>query len=196
VLGALCGVIGSLQALEAIKLVTNIGEPLRGRLLTYHALTQEFNRLTLTRDPKCPLCGTKPSIKHLTHDPDEPAACVTSTASVPLRSDAEIPVEISVIEAKQRRDAAPDRTLIIDVREPYELEICHVAGAEHIPMRQIPAHVDTLARDKHLMILCHSGARSRRVTEFLRAQGLNAVSNITGGIDAWAEAIEPGMRRY
>ena len=108
----------------------------------------------------------------------------------------EIPLELSVHEVKQRREAAPDRTVIIDVREPYELDICRVAGAEHIPMRQIPEHVDALARDKHLMILCHSGVRSMRVTEFLRARGFTAVSNIAGGIDAWAEEIEPGMQRY
>ena len=111
-------------------------------------------------------------------------------------SEAEYPLEISVIDAKRLRDAAPDRTTIIDVREPYELEICHVDGAQHIPMRQIPEQLESLPRDKHLLILCHAGGRSLRVTQFLRAQGLSAVSNIAGGIDAWAEEIEPGMRRY
>lgn len=106
------------------------------------------------------------------------------------------PLEIPVAEVKQLRDATPDRTAIIDVREPYELDICRIDGAQHIPMRQIPAQLDSLARDKHLLILCHVGGRSRRVTEFLRAQGFHAVSNITGGINAWAEEIEPGMQRY
>ena len=82
------------------------------------------------------------------------------------------------------------------MREPYEIEICRVAGAEHIPMRQIPERADALPRDKHLLILCHAGGRSRRVTEFLRARGFNAVTNIAGGINAWAEEIEPGMARY
>jgi rhodanese-related sulfurtransferase len=90
----------------------------------------------------------------------------------------------------------PDRTVIIDVREPYEIEICQIEGSRSIPMRQIPEQLDTLDRDKHLLILCHSGGRSRRVTEFLRGRGFTAVSNISGGIDAWAEEIEPGMRRY
>ena len=85
---------------------------------------------------------------------------------------------------------------IIDVREPYELEICRVGDAQHIPMRQIPEQLDALPKDKHLMILCHAGGRSRRVTEFLRSRGYNNVSNIAGGIDAWAETIEPGMQRY
>jgi adenylyltransferase/sulfurtransferase len=113
-----------------------------------------------------------------------------------VTNDTEFPLELSVTEVQQRRAASPERSVIIDVREPYELEICRIEGARHIPMRQIPEHVDTLDRDKHLLILCHSGMRSRRVTEFLRSRGLNAVSNISGGIDAWAEEIEPGMRRY
>jgi adenylyltransferase/sulfurtransferase len=107
-----------------------------------------------------------------------------------------VPLEISVAEVRQLRETAPDRTVIIDVREPYELAICRIAGALHIPMRQIPESIDGLARDKHLLILCHAGVRSRRVTEFLRARGINAVSNISGGIDAWAAQIEPGMPRY
>ncbi|MSU47803.1 MAG: molybdopterin-synthase adenylyltransferase MoeB [Opitutus sp.] len=195
VLGALCGVIGSLQALEAIKRFTGIGEPLRGRLLTYDALVPEIRILRLPRDPSCPLCGHAPSIRELTPERYRAATCAPSLPDS-IRSETEFPLEVDAVEAKRLRDAAPERTLIIDVREPYELDICRLADAEHIPMRQIPESVGTLARDKHLLILCHSGERSGRVTEFLRARGFNAVSNIAGGIDAWARAIEPGMRRY
>ena len=195
VLGALCGVIGSLQALETIKLITGIGEVLRGRLLTYDALAQQFQTLQLARNPHCPLCGDSPSIRALAPDRYEDASCAPVPDSIP-DAVTQFPLELSVIEVQQRRAEAPERTMIIDVREPYELEICRIEGAEHIPMRQIPEHVDALAGDKHLMILCHSGMRSRRVTEFLRSRGLHAVSNISGGIDAWAEEIEPGMRRY
>jgi sulfur-carrier protein adenylyltransferase/sulfurtransferase len=193
VLGALCGVIGSLQALEAIKLVAGIGETLRGRLLTFDALGQQFSTLQLARDPRCPLCGDTPAISGLNPTCYSAPTC---SPTPPAMSDADYPVEISVSEAKRLRDAAPDRTAIVDVREPFELEICRIEGAEHIPMRQIPERLDTLPRDKHLLILCHGGGRSRRVTEFLRARGLPAVSNIAGGIDAWAEEIEPGMQRY
>ena len=193
VIGALCGVIGSLQALEAIKIITGIGETLRGRLLAYDALSQSFQTLQLPRNPACPLCGESPSIREL-NDNHYATACAPAPASNTVTE--EFPLEVSVQEAKRRRDAQPGRTAIIDVREPYELEICRLDGTEHIPMREIPGHVDSLARDKHLMILCHSGARSRRVTEFLRARGLRAVSNITGGIDAWAEEIDPSLRRY
>ena len=195
VLGALCGVIGSLQALEAIKLITGLGEPLRGRLLMYHALDQNFQTLTLPRDPGCPVCGTDPSIREIDRT-RYAAACPAPSTPAPAMSTPDVPLEVSVAEANRLRQSAPERTLIIDVREPFELAICQVEGAEHIPMRQIPEQVDALPRDKHLLILCHSGGRSYRVTEFLRARGFSAVSNVAGGIDAWAEEIEPGLARY
>jgi len=193
VLGALCGVIGSLQALETIKLLTGIGETLVGRLLTYDALTQRFQTLKVPRHAACPLCGDQPTIRAIVPANYADAAGETSTVAM---SDTDFPLEISVVEVKQLRDANPAGIVVIDVREPYELQICALADAEPIPMRQIPEHVATLPKDKHLLILCHSGARSRRVTEFLRDRGFNAVSNIAGGIDAWAEEIEPGMARY
>ncbi len=194
VLGALCGVIGSLQALETIKLITGIGDPLRGRLLTYDALNQRFQSLQLAREPACPLCGNHPTLHAISPDRYAAGVCVPETS--PAMAETEFPLELSVTEAQQRRNAAPTDTIIIDVREPYELDICRIDGAEPIPMRQIPERIDSLPRDKHLLILCHAGGRSRRVTEFLRGNGFSAVSNIAGGIDAWAEQIEPGMRRY
>ncbi len=193
VLGALCGVIGSLQALEAIKLLTGIGESLRGRLLMYDSLAQKFQNLQLKSDSGCPLCGDRPAIRDLNPERYSAAPC---PAPLPRGSDVEYPIEISVAEAKDLHDSAPERTKIIDVREPCELEICQLAGAEHIPMRQIPEQADSLPRDQHLLILCHVGGRSRRVTEFLRAHGHPAVSNIAGGIDAWAKEIDPSLRRY
>lgn len=193
VLGALCGVIGSLQAMETIKLIAGLGEPLRGRLLTYDALRQTTTALTLPRHPACPLCGAQPTIRALSSETYAAAACEAPSPTMP---DADYPLEISVAEAKRLRDASPNRTAIIDVREPFEVAICQVAGADHIPMRQIPERMTTLPRDKHLLIMCHHGGRSRRVTEYLRAQGLPAVTNIDGGIDAWAAEIEPGMQRY
>jgi adenylyltransferase/sulfurtransferase len=195
VLGALCGVIGSLQALEAIKLVTGIGAPLRGRLLTYNALEPHFSTLTLPRAPACPLCSAQPSIRDLRAQVSTPVCSASTPPSTPMSS-SDYPLEISVHDAKQIRDSAPDRTAIIDVREPFELEICRIEGAEHIPMRQIPEQLTTLPRDKHLLILCHGGGRSRRVTEYLRSNGFEAVTNIAGGIDAWAAGIDPSLARY
>lgn len=192
VIGALCGVIGSLQALEVIKLITGVGEPLRGRLLTYNALTPQFSTLTLPNDPACPLCGERPTINDLRATIP---TCAATPAPVSMSSSPH-PLEITVQEAKALQQKDPARTAIIDVREPFELDICRVAGAEAIPMRQIPEHVATLPRDKHLLILCHAGGRSMRVTQYLRAQGFSAVSNIAGGIDAWATEIDPSLARY
>lgn len=189
VIGALCGVIGSLQALETTKLIAGIGETLAGRLLTYDALTQRFSTLKLAHNPQCPLCGTAPSIHSL--KPVPVAACAP-----PSTMPADYPLEISVTEAKHLLETAAEETRLIDVREPYEIEISKIASAEIIPMRQIPEHVARLPKDKHLLIFCHHGGRSLRVVQFLRAQGFTSVSNIAGGIDAWAEEIEPTLRRY
>jgi adenylyltransferase/sulfurtransferase len=193
VLGALCGVIGSLQALEVIKLITGAGESLRGRLLTYDALTQRFHALALPRDPRCPLCGSHPTILEL--PPDHPTASGEPT-SLPTMDPTDVPLEISVVEARRLLDEEACTALLVDVREPFETEICRIKGAELIPMRQIPERMHDLPRDEHLLILCHTGVRSLRVTEFLRAQGFTAVSNVAGGIAAWTDQIDPTLQRY
>lgn len=193
VLGALCGVVGSLQALETIKLITRVGRSLAGRLLTYNALTQDFQTLTLRKDAHCNLCGQNPAITKIQQ---ETATHVCSTETKPKSMPAEYPLEISVTEAKQLIDQSPCAVLLVDVREPYEVEIASVRGAELIPMGEIPARLHDLPRDEHLLIMCHHGGRSMRVTSFLRAQGFTAVTNIAGGIDAWAEQIDTNLRRY
>jgi molybdopterin/thiamine biosynthesis adenylyltransferase/rhodanese-related sulfurtransferase len=195
VLGALCGVIGSLQALEVIKLLTGIGRSLVGRLLTYNALTQEFQTLTLRRDPHCPRCGNTPTITALDDHIYAPACAAPAAPNLPLMNH-DYPLEISVSAAKQLLDQSPCAVMLVDVREPYEVEIAAVRGAECIPMGDIPARVHDLPRDEHLLIMCHHGGRSMRVTAFLRSQGFTAVTNIAGGIDAWAEQIDPALRRY
>ncbi len=106
------------------------------------------------------------------------------------------PLELSVAESKHLLDTEPDQVLLVDVREPDEFEICRIPGAEPIPMRQIPGHISTLPKDKHLLIHCHHGSRSLLVTQYLRANGFTAVTNVAGGIDAWALAFDPAMRRY
>jgi len=106
------------------------------------------------------------------------------------------PLEISVEETKRLLETNPDGVLLIDVREAHEVEICRIAGSQHIPMRQIPEHLGDLPTDKYLLIQCHHGGRSMRVTEFLRSRGLTAVTNVAGGIDAWSLQIDPSLRRY
>lgn len=195
VLGALCGVIGSLQAIEAVKLIVGFGEPLRGSLLLYDALRQEFRKLRVSRDPACPVCGEHPTLLDLREENYRLDPCTPPPAS-PKPAPMDYPLELPVTDAKHALEAAPAGTAIIDVREPYEVEICRVPGALFIPMRQIPASLGTLPRDKHLFILCHHGSRSMNVTQYLRANGYPAVTNIAGGIAAWADQLEPKMQRY
>lgn len=105
----------------------------------------------------------------------------------------ETPLEVDVVTAAQMlRDGA----LLVDVREPAELAICSIPGSRHIPMREIPAAVTGLPADQPLLVICHGGVRSRQVTDFLRASGRRDVSNVEGGIDAWAEQIDPSLARY
>lgn len=190
VIGALCGVIGSLQALETIKLLLGIGETLKGRLLTYDALTQNFRTLELKRLPSCQLCGDERRLD----PPGTPQP--TGLPALNQTEVSEIPLELSVDETKQLLDDGSKRAILIDVREPWEIEICRIQKAQHIPMRQIPGKLSSLPTDRHLLILCHHGSRSRNVTEYLRSHGFTDVSNVTGGIAAWADSIEPAMQRY
>jgi adenylyltransferase/sulfurtransferase len=106
------------------------------------------------------------------------------------------PLELSVEEAARLLREKADAVYLLDVREPYEVEICRLPGAVVIPMRGIPAALDTLPADRHLLVHCHHGGRSLRVTQFLRQRGFPRVSNVAGGIDAWAERIDPTLRRY
>lgn len=193
VLGALCGVIGSLQALETIKLITAVGEPLIGRLLTYDGLTQRFETLAFRRDPACPLCGDTPR--------DQPiasrAAAAPASAPVVPSAPADIyPPEVSVSEARHRLEQDPAGVMLLDVREPWETQICQLTGSELIPMRQIPARSTELPKDRHILVLCHHGARSQTVSDYLRAQGFERVSNIAGGIDAWSRELDPTVAQY
>jgi adenylyltransferase/sulfurtransferase len=108
----------------------------------------------------------------------------------------ETPWELSVEEARDQLATHPGATLLLDVREPFELEICRLPCAQPIPMREIPARLAALPRDRHILVLCHHGGRSRQVTRFLRQNGLDRVSNVAGGINAWAERIDPALARY
>ena len=193
VIGALCGVIGSMQALEVIKYLTGYGELQRGKLLTYRALDHQTTSIVVPRSPDCPLCGSKHIITTI-----EPTRYQPSCEAAPttFMNESEYPVEITVPEAHQLLTDKPEDTILIDVREPHELEICRIEIAQHIPMRQIPENLSELPRDKHVLIMCHHGGRSRRVTEYLRAQGLDNVTNIDGGIDGWAIEIDQKLARY
>ena len=190
VLGVLPGMIGVVQATEAIKLVTGIGEALIGRLMLFDALSMRFHELTISKNPECPMCGVHPSIHHLI---DYEAFCGTRVGA-DAAPQAELPEEISVAEFRALRDGGHDFQLL-DVRDDYESQICTIGGML-IPMREIPERMGELSRDKDLYVYCHVGIRSLRTVQYLRANGFTRARSIAGGIEAWRQKVDPSMPRY
>lgn len=195
VLGVLPGVIGVIQATEAVKLITGIGEPLIGRLMLYDALEMRFRELKLRKDPDCPVCGAHPTVTELI---DYDAFC-----GVPARGTVQVDShgvpEITVTELKRKLDAGLERTntLLIDVREPYEWQIAHIDGAQLIPKGQVHEHLHELSQADEILVQCRSGARSADVTKFLIDDiGFKNVKNVKGGILAWAREIDPRVPTY
>jgi len=187
VLGVLPGIIGSIQALETIKWIIGAGDSLVGRLLLFDALKLRFRELKLRKDPDCPICGTNPTIHELI---DYEAFC--GIGAEPDYSG----LEISVEEFRKERGAKGDDLVLIDVREPHEWEIVHIDGARLIPLGQLPDRLGELDGHAEIVTHCHKGGRSMKALEILRGAGFGKVRNLAGGIDAWAERIEPGMARY
>ena len=189
VLGVLPGIIGMLQAIEAIKLIVGIGEPLIGRLLHFDALKVKFRELNLRRDRECPVCGENPTI----FSPiDYEQFC--GIRSRPVR-DHDGHSTISVHELKRKMEGNGGFT-IVDVREEFEYEIARIEDSKLIPLGELPARLDELQQDEEIVLLCKSGARSAHAAELLRASGFTRAYNLEGGIDAWADKIDPAMPKY
>jgi adenylyltransferase/sulfurtransferase len=176
VLGVLPGIIGSLQAMEAIKLLLEIGVPPLGRLLCYDALQSSFRSLMLSRDPHCRLCGDHPEIRSVTNP--ETTAPATCASPHPTMND------ITTTELRSLLANGFDG-LLIDVREPGEHAIANIPQARLIPLATLPLQLDTLPRDREILVHCKSGGRSARAQQFLLENGFSQVRNVTGGIDAW-----------
>jgi sulfur-carrier protein adenylyltransferase/sulfurtransferase len=175
VLGALPGIIGSIQALEAIKLITQVGEPLVGRLLHFDTLTMKTRTFTLRRDPECAVCGTHPSI---TEPIDYHGFCGLPSSPSPNMN------SLTVTELHSLRENG-DAHFLLDVRQPDEWETCHIAGALLIPLGELADRVDELPRDRRLIVHCKAGGRSARAVAYLMEQGFTDVWNVEGGMDAW-----------
>ncbi len=185
VVGVLPGTVGTLQAMEAIKLILGQGEPLIGRLLLFDAMRMRFKELKLRKNPDCPVCGTSPTVTELI---DYEQFCgITHNAA---EEDA-----ISV-EELSRRLGSGEPLVLLDVREPQEWEICRIKGAKLIPMNDVPARVSELNTADEIVLYCKSGQRSAYVTNFLKDIGFRKVSNLKGGINAWAEKVDQSMPRY
>lgn len=196
VFGALPGILGSIQATEAIKLITGVGESLAGRLLLVDALRMRFRTIELLRDPACPACGTR-EIKGLI---DYDAFC-----GLPSNGNAEAnhePVHDHAGHGEitpQRLHArlrAGDAITLLDVRETYEWAIARLPDARLIPLGSLPRAVNTLDRKSELVVYCHHGARSAAAVAWLQDQGFTNVLNLVGGIDRWSVEIDNTVQRY
>ena len=192
VLGVLPGIVGALQANEAIKLIVGIGEPLIGRLLLFDALKLRFRELKLHKDPACPLCSDQPTIQKLI-DYDEFCGVKEQTVE-DIRVQDQVPA-VTAKELKARLDAG-DSIRIVDVREPHEWNIARLENAEAIPLRQLPEQVRRLDGHEEIVVICRSGRRSAFATQFLLDAGFPRVYNLTGGLLAWSDEVDPTMAKY
>jgi adenylyltransferase/sulfurtransferase len=189
VLGVLPGLIGTIQATEGIKLLLGIGETLVGRLLLVDALTMKFRTVKLRRDPACPACGTR-EIKELI-DYEQFCGIVPGLAA---DGGGGVP-EITPQDLAQRLRRRDDFDLI-DVREPYEVDIARIEGARLIPLASFTAALRTLDSARDIVVHCRSGARSAKAVRQLQAAGFRRVWNLAGGILRWSDDVDPRVPKY
>jgi molybdopterin/thiamine biosynthesis adenylyltransferase/rhodanese-related sulfurtransferase len=189
VLGVLPGIVGSIQAMETIKLILGTGDPLVGRLLLFDALAMRFRELKLKRNPECPVCGDHRTITKLI---DYEEFCGIRGEEAPAMTDG-IP-EISATELKARQDRG-DKLFILDVREPHEYQICNLNG-KLIPLGELPRRVNELDSSVEMVVHCRSGKRSADAIHFLQTAGFKKLWNLKGGVLAWADEVDPRMPKY
>ena len=182
VLGVLPGIIGMIQAIEAIKLLLGAGDPLIGRLLHFDALKMKFREFNVRRDPQCPVCGDHPTI---TAPIDYEQFCAVAM---------DVPA-VSVQELKRKLDAR-EPIQLIDVREPFESEIARIDNARLIPLGELPGQLNQLEHESYTVVHCHTGKRSAQAVQLLRGAGFQNVFNLEGGIDRWSDEIDPTVQKY
>jgi molybdopterin/thiamine biosynthesis adenylyltransferase/rhodanese-related sulfurtransferase len=189
VLGVLPGLIGTIQATEAVKMILGIGEPLVGRLLLIDAATMTFRSINVRKDPECPACGTREIRELKSYD----ELCTTGA-----ESDSSVTgqvVEISPSQLAARLENSRDVDLI-DVREPGEWRLGHIPGARLVPLGQIPDEIPRLDPARETIVYCKVGGRSRHAARQLVDAGIKNVSNLSGGILAWRDEIDPSLPKY
>jgi sulfur-carrier protein adenylyltransferase/sulfurtransferase len=189
VLGVLPGIVGAIQAMETIKLILGIGEPLVGRLLLFDALSMRFRELKLHKNPACPACGPNRTINKLI---DYEEFCGIRGEEAPAVTNG-IP-EITAREVKARLDHGDD-LFILDVREPHEYQICNLNG-KLIPLGELPRRVHELDSSREMVVHCRSGKRSADAIQFLQKAGFKKLWNLKGGVLAWADEVDPSMPKY
>ncbi|MSR43168.1 MAG: molybdopterin-synthase adenylyltransferase MoeB [Pedosphaera sp.] len=190
VLGVLPGIIGCIQTTEILKLALGKGTSLVGRLMLFNALDMKFRELKLRRDPQCPVCGDTPTITKLI---DYEQFCgITPEPATPTQN----PDEVTVQEMKKALDNPKLGIKVIDVREPDECQIAHVAGVPIIPLGSLPQRFTELDPNQHLYVHCKSGMRSLKAVKFLKEQGFKYAKSVKGGIAAWADEIDHRVPKY
>ncbi len=189
VLGILPGLIGVVQATETVKLILGAGEPLIGRLLLYDALAMSFRELKARKNPRCPICGTNPTIKELIDYEQFCGIQPEPVAEAPASDELEPLVLARMLES-------PNAPVLLDVRNPEEIAICRIAGSMVIPLPDLPSRIHELDSARAIVIHCKSGVRSRKALEFLRSAGFRRLSNLRGGILAWIREVDPTLPSY
>jgi len=190
VLGVLPGIVGCIQATEILKLALGAGTSLIGRLVLFNALDMKFKELKLRRDPQCPLCGDKPTIKELI---DYEQFCGIPAEPV---NPAANPDEVTVQDMKKALDDPKLGIKIIDVREPDEYEIARVKGVPLVPLSTLPQKFTDLDPNQQYYIHCKAGVRSMKALNFLREQGFKYLKSVKGGIGAWSDEIDHNVPKY
>ena len=185
VLGVLPGIMGSIQAVEAMKLMIGLGEPLFGRLLVFNATDMTFNELRFKKNPDCPVCGREPTVRKLI---DYEEFCGGRRAPPSVE-------EVPPLELKRKIDVG-ERIVLLDVREPFEYAFCKIENSKLIPLGELGKRVGELDRSAETVVYCHTGVRSARAVELLSSEGFRRVRNLKGGIRAWAEEVDPKIPIY
>ena len=192
VLGILPGVVGTIQATEAVKLIIGAGEPLIGRFLIYDALRMRFRELKLRRDPDCPVCGERRTVTKLI---DYDQFCGVAPAAAPT-ADAPPPSDDATVEQLKARLDNRDEPFILDVREPQEYQICNIPGSTLIPLGELPSRLHELEGRGEMIVHCKSGVRSAKAVKLLREAGFAQAKNLRGGILRWIDVVDPTLPKY
>jgi len=186
VLGVVPGIMGSVQAVQAINLLLHNGSPLIGKLLVFSGIDSSFVQIRIKKNPDCPVCGSNPTIKKLI---DYEQFCGTR------RQSDDSNLDIDPVELKESMSHGA-KMILLDVREPYEYEICHIRGSKLIPLGELSKRLHELEKDREIVVYCHHGNRSATAMNLLRKEGYTNSRNLKGGIDAWRVRVDPTMRSY
>jgi len=196
VLGILPGVVGTLQASEIIKLIIGQGTPLIGKLLFIEVLDMKIREFKLNKDPNCPICSENATINKLI-DYEEFCGIGRGELEEEVISDREsITVKEMTVEEFNELRNKNGNVVLVDVREPYEYQICNIEGSTLIPLGELDSRTDELNPEDEIVVHCHHGGRSMTAGTLLKEKGFKNVLNLKGGIDEWAEKFDTEMSRY